>query len=104
MGRIYILSGVVHQTVQDVYEKEKAKNPCAARVSTVYDMGAVIEYDREVMLMDELRSLIASLNYQRRRLRELVEISGREDPDHPLQRYSIQRIEWLEKKIEQLRA
>lgn len=54
--------------------------------------------------MDELRSLIASLNYQRRRLRELVEMCGREDPDHPLQRYSIQRIQWLEKKIEQLRA
>ena len=51
--------------------------------------------------MDELRSLSASLWHQRKRLEELVEISGGLDPQHPLQRYSIQRIAWLEAKIEE---
>ena len=51
--------------------------------------------------MSELRSLIASLTRQRHRLQELVEICGGLDPEHPLQRYSIQRIAWLEKRIEE---
>ena len=53
--------------------------------------------------MKELRSLAAALTCQRRRLKELIEISGRLDPEHPLQRYSLQRIEWLEKQIEEQR-
>lgn len=74
------------------------------RFSTIFAPVAMVAYHQEVMLMDEMRSLQGSLAYQRRRLEELVEISGRYDPEHPLQRYSIQRIAWLEKKIEQLRA
>lgn len=67
--------------------------------STIFATGAVVEYGREVRHMDELRSLRASLGYQRRRLAELEEISGGHDPEHPLQRYSIQRIAWLEEQI-----
>ena len=49
--------------------------------------------------MSELRGLTAALIYQRRRLRDLVEISGGPDPDHPLQEFSRRRIAWLEKQI-----
>lgn len=49
--------------------------------------------------MGELRSLTAALTYQQRRLQELVEISGKLDPGHPLQWYSLQRIKWLEDQI-----
>ena len=71
------------------------------RYSTNCDKGAVVEYRQEVRHMDELRSLSASLRRQRKRLEELVEISGGLDPQHPLQRYSIQRIAWLEAQIEE---
>jgi len=50
--------------------------------------------------MSKLRELTAALTQQRRRLQELVEISGKLDPAHPLQQFSIRRIEWLEKQIE----
>ena len=53
--------------------------------------------------MNELRSLTIALTRQRRRLQELVEICGGLDPNHPLQRYSIQRIAWLEQRIEENR-
>ena len=49
--------------------------------------------------MSELRSLTAALTYQRRRLRELVELCEGPDPDHPLQEFSRRRIAWLEKQI-----
>lgn len=74
------------------------------RFSTFSDAGVVVEYRKEVKNMDELRSLQASLNYQRRRLAELEEISGGPDPEHPLQRYSIQRIAWLEEQIKKIKA
>ncbi len=54
--------------------------------------------------MSELRDLTAALTWQRRRLKELIEISGGEDPDHPLQQFSLRRIAWLEGQIEQTRA
>lgn len=53
--------------------------------------------------MSELRSLTAALNYQRRRLRELVELCGGPDPDHPLQEFSRRRIAWLENQIENIK-
>lgn len=53
--------------------------------------------------MSELRDLTAALTRQRRRLKELIEISGGKDPDHPLQQFSLRRIAWLEKRIEELR-
>lgn len=49
--------------------------------------------------MSELRSLTAALTWQKRRLNELIEISGGLDPEHPLQAFSLRRIEWLEKRI-----
>ena len=49
--------------------------------------------------MSELRSLTAALTRQRRRLKELIEISGGEDPEHPLQQFSRRRIAWLEGQI-----
>ena len=54
--------------------------------------------------MSELRDLTAALTRQRRRLNELIEICGGEDPDHPLQQFSLRRIAWLEGQIEQIRA
>ena len=51
--------------------------------------------------MSELRSLTAALGRQRKRLQELIEISGGPDPDHPLQEFSRRRIAWLEKQIEE---
>lgn len=54
--------------------------------------------------MNELRGLKLALHNQRKRLRELIEISGKYDPDHPLQLYSIRRIAWLEEQIEKKRA
>ena len=33
--------------------------------------------------MSELRDLTAALTRQRRRLKELIELCGREDPEHP---------------------
>ena len=51
--------------------------------------------------MSELRRLTAALIRQKRRLNELIEISGGLDPEHPLQAFSLRRIEWLEKKIEE---
>ena len=53
--------------------------------------------------MKELRSMTAALTRQRCRLAELVELCGGPDQDHPLQRYSIRRIAWLEKQIEEQR-
>ena len=50
-----------------------------------------------------LRSLTASLTLQKRRLKELIEISGGLDETHPLQKYSIDRIAKLEKEIEKLK-
>lgn len=49
--------------------------------------------------MKELRSMTAALAWQRRRLQDLVELCGGLDPEHPLQRYSIRRIAWLEARI-----
>ena len=49
--------------------------------------------------MSELRDLTAALTRQRRRLKELIEICGREDLDHPLQAFSRRRIAWLEAQI-----
>lgn len=37
---------------------------------------------------------------QKKRLEELIEVSGKYDPHHPLQLYSIRRIVWLELQIE----
>lgn len=54
--------------------------------------------------MKELRNMTAALTWQRRRLAELVEMCGGLDQDHPLQRYSIQRIAWLEKRIAEKKA
>lgn len=58
------------------------------------------------LTMNELKSLRLCLAAQKKRLAELVEISGGEDPHHPLQAYSIRRIAWLENRIreEQERA
>ena len=53
--------------------------------------------------MSELRDLNAALTRQRRRLKELIEISGGEDPDHPLQQFSHRRIAWLEGQIEEIK-
>lgn len=49
--------------------------------------------------MNELKSLKLSLAAQKRRLAQLVEISGGEDPTHPLQAFSLRRIAWLEERI-----
>ena len=51
--------------------------------------------------MSELRKLTAALNYQRRRLRDLEELCGGPDPDHPLQEFSRRRIAWLEAQIQE---
>lgn len=51
--------------------------------------------------MSELRDLTAALTRQRRRLKELIEISGRENPEHPLQQFSLRRIAWLEGQIKE---
>lgn len=53
--------------------------------------------------MNELRSLTASLAYQRRRLKQLVEMCGGLDPNNPMQQFSVRRIEWLEKRIEEVK-
>lgn len=50
--------------------------------------------------MSELRDLTAALTRQRRRLKELIELCGREDPEHPLQQFSHRRIAWLEEQID----
>lgn len=47
----------------------------------------------------DLKSLKLALAAQKRRLAELVEISGGQDPEHPLQSFSMRRIQWLEMKI-----
>lgn len=54
--------------------------------------------------MKELRSMTAALTRQRQRLAELVELCGGLDQDHPLQRYSIRRIAWLEERIAEKKA
>jgi hypothetical protein len=54
--------------------------------------------------MSELRDLTAALTRQRRRLKELIEICGREDPEHPLQQFSLRRIAWLEREIEEIKT
>lgn len=53
--------------------------------------------------MDELRSLAATLRHQRRRLQELVEICGGYDLSHPLQRFAVRRIVWLEEEIDKIK-
>ena len=54
--------------------------------------------------MTDLRSMTAALIRQRQRLAELVEICGGIDQNHPLQRYSIRRIAWLEERIAEKKA
>ena len=51
--------------------------------------------------MSELCSLTTALTRQKKRLNELVEISGGLDPEHSLQAFSLRRIEWLETRIEE---
>ena len=51
--------------------------------------------------MYELKELRLMLTAQKRRLADLVEASGREDPTHPLQAFSMRRIAWLEEQIRQ---
>lgn len=53
--------------------------------------------------MDELTRYSLALGLKKKRLRELEEISGGPDPDHPLQGYCLRRIAWLEKQIEELK-
>jgi hypothetical protein len=53
--------------------------------------------------MSELRDLTAALTRQRLRLKELIEISGREDPEHPLQQFSLRRIAWIENRIREIK-
>jgi hypothetical protein len=50
-----------------------------------------------------LRSLTASLNVRKRRLKELIEICGGFDETHPLQKHSMDRISKLEKEIEKFK-
>lgn len=54
--------------------------------------------------MTELGRMTAALTAQRRRLKELIEICGKLDPEHPLQAYSLRRIKWLEEQIEMLKG
>lgn len=51
--------------------------------------------------MDELHKLQFMLGRQHRRLKDLVEICGGLDPNHPLQAYSLHRIKWIEEQIEE---
>lgn len=51
--------------------------------------------------MSNIRSLKFALTRQRMRLQQLIEVHGKFDPDHPMQAYSLRRIEYLEKQIEQ---
>ena len=53
--------------------------------------------------MSELCDLTAALTRQRRRLKELIEIVGKEDPEHPLQQFSRRRIAWLENRIREIK-
>jgi hypothetical protein len=53
--------------------------------------------------MSELRDLTAALTRHRRRLKELIELSGREDPEHPLQQFSRRRIAWIENRIHEIK-
>lgn len=50
--------------------------------------------------MSNNRSLQFALTRQRLRLQQLIEAHGKFDPDHPMQAYSLRRIEYLEKQIE----
>lgn len=60
--------------------------------------------ERKADSMTELGRMTAALTAQRRRLNELIEICGKLDPEHPLQAYSLHRIEWLEGQIETLKG
>ena len=51
--------------------------------------------------MTELQKLTMLRGRQERRLKDLVQIGGKLDPEHPLQAYSIQRIKYLEERIEE---
>lgn len=51
--------------------------------------------------MTELQKLTMLRGRQERRLKDLVQIYGKLDPEHPLQAYSIQRIKYLEERIEE---
>ena len=51
--------------------------------------------------MTELQKLTMLRGRQERRLKDLVQICGKLDPEHPLQAYSIQRIKYLEERIEE---
>lgn len=53
--------------------------------------------------MYELRGLKVALTAQRKRLEDLVELCGGEDPNHPLQKFSLQRISWLENRIAEMK-
>lgn len=47
----------------------------------------------------DLKGLKLVLAAQKRRLAELVEVCGGEDPEHPLQDLCLRRIRWLETQI-----
>lgn len=51
--------------------------------------------------MSNIRSLRLSLTRQRVRLQQLIEAHGKFDPEHPLQAYSIQRIKYLEERVDE---
>ena len=59
---------------------------------------------RKAGSMTDLRRMTAALTAQRQRLKELIEICGKLDPEHPLQAYSLRRIKWLEEQIETLKG
>ena len=50
----------------------------------------------------DTRALRLALFAQKKRLAELVELCGSEDPTHPLQKFSLQKILWLEKRIAEI--
>lgn len=49
--------------------------------------------------MSNIRSLQFALTRQRLRLQQLIEAHGKSDPDHPMQAYSLRRIEYLESQL-----
>ena len=67
-------------------------------------MFTTFRTERKAGSMTELGRMSAALTAQRRRLKELIEICGKLDPEHPLQAYSLRRIEWLEGQIEALKG
>ena len=51
--------------------------------------------------MSNKRGLALALSRQRRRLNELIDAHGKYDPEHPMQAYSLRRIEYLEQQLKQ---